>query len=136
MNDDELLHRDLTDSIIRCYYEVYNELIFGFREYIYRRAMVIALGDAGLAVQSEFPVGIWFRGQRIADESLDQVVNGLVLLEIKAVPTLEKAHEAQILGYLRATKIEVGLLFNFGPKPQFKRFVYRNDRKCFPPESS
>ena len=124
-----LKHSELTDKIIRAFYDVYNELGHGFLESTYAEAMVVALEASGLAVAREVPVPVWFRGQKIGQYYADLTVNATVLLELKAARTLEKAHEAQLLHYLRATEIEVGLLLNFGLRPQFRRMLFDNQRK-------
>jgi len=98
-------------------------------EAVYREAMMIALTQSGLKAESEVPLRVWFRGQKIGSFKADLIVEGVVILELKAARALDSSHEAQILNYLRATEIEVGLLFNFGPKPSFKRQVFDNDRK-------
>ena len=90
---------------------------------------MIALTAAGLRVQREAPITVWFRGQQIGEFSADLLVEESVIVELKAVKTFEPAHEAQLLNYLRATEIEVGLLLNFGPKPQIKRLAFDNTRK-------
>lgn len=120
---------ELTEKIIGIFFEVYNELGFGFLESVYQRAMEVALSEAGLAVQREILVPVHFRGKKIADFRCDLLVENRVPLELKAARTLEPAHEAQTLNYLRATPIEIALLFNFGPKPQFKRLAFHNSRK-------
>ena len=122
-------HTELTDCILSVFYDVYNELGFGFLESVYGKAMTIALTSSGLAVATECPVSVWFRDQQIADFRADLVVNQLVLVELKAVRSLEPSHEAQTLNYLRATDLEVALLLNFGPKPQVRRLVFDNHRK-------
>lgn len=124
-----LRHKDLTETIIGVFYEVYNELGHGFLESVYERAFEIALAARGLEVLRQIEVPVWFRGQKVGDFVADVLVNRCVLLELKAVRTLDSAHEAQILNYLRATEIEVGLLFNFGIKPEFRRLVFENSRK-------
>lgn len=124
-----LLHRDLTERIIGIFYDVYNELGRGFLESVYEAAMAIALHEAGLRAERQRPLQVWFRGQCIGDFRADLVVDGLVLLELKACSGFDPAHEAQLLHYLRATDIEVGLLLNFGPQPQFKRMVFENSKK-------
>jgi GxxExxY protein len=131
MNADKrgLMHKELTETIIGVFYEVYNELGHGFLESVYERAFEIALAGKGLNVLPQIEVPVWFRGQKIGDFVADILVNKCVLLELKAVRTLDSAHEAQILNYLRATEIEVGLLFNFGIKPEFRRLVFENSRK-------
>jgi GxxExxY protein len=131
INADErgLVHEELTERIIGVYYEVYNELGHGFLESVYQAAMCIALESAGLRVQRQVATPVWFRGQQIGDFRADLLVNDAVLIELKAVAHVDASHEAQLLNYLRATTIEVGLLFNFGPRPQFRRLVFANDRK-------
>lgn len=125
-----LLHSDLTDKIIGVYYDVYNEVGHGFLESIYRNAMQIALSEVGLSVQREFPVPVWFRGHEIGLFRADLMVSNLVFFELKAVSSLDRSHEAQLLHYLRATEIEVGLLLNFGgSRPQFRRLVFENSNK-------
>ncbi|MGH9580633.1 MAG: GxxExxY protein [Terriglobales bacterium] len=125
----DLKHRELTDKIIGVFYDVYNELGHGFLESVYQGAMEIALKDAGLRVDREVAIPVWFRKRDVGNFKADLLVEGCVLLELKAAQAIDRAHEAQIMNYLRATEIEVGLLLNFGPKPQFKRFVFEKERK-------
>ena len=126
----KLLHAELTEKIIGIYYDVYNEIGRGFLETVYRNAMQIALTGAGLMAQREFPLPGWFRGQEIGQFRADLLVASCVLLELKAVNALDRSHEAQILHYLRATDVEIGLLFNFGgTRPQFRRIVFENANK-------
>ena len=124
-----LLHHDLTEQIIGVYYAVYAELGHGFLERICQRAMVIALRDAGLSVVERAPFPVTFRGQLLGDFFADIVVNGLVLLEIKATTALSRWDEAQTLNYLRASRLEVALILNFGPKREHWRRILTNDRK-------
>jgi len=126
-NEHERKHWDLCHQIVGVFYSVYNELGYGFLEAVYEEALAIGLGEAGPSRQ--VPTPIWFHGRTIGEYKADVIVNRVVLLELKAARILDSSHEAQILNYLRATDIEVGLLLNFGPKPQFKRFVFENDRK-------
>jgi GxxExxY protein len=124
-----LLHEDVTSRIIKVFYDVYNELGHGFLERVCQTAMVMALRDAGLTVAEKVPLAVMFRGQCIGEFEPDIVVNGVVLGEIKSGSALHPWHDAQVLNYLRASSIEVGLLFNFGPKPEHRRRVLTNDRK-------
>jgi GxxExxY protein len=124
-----LKHRELTEKIIGAFYDVYNELGHGFLESVYEQALAIALTQAGMKVERQVAVSVWFRGQQIGDFRADVLVDGSVLLELKAARTLDQAHEKQLLNYLRTTDIEVGLLLNFGVSPQFRRLVYENERK-------
>jgi GxxExxY protein len=122
-------HRDLTDKIIGVFFEVYKELGNGFLESVYENAIALALVANNLEVKRQISVPVWFRGQKVGNFVADMLVENIVLLELKAVRILEGSHEAQILNYLRATDLEVGLLLNFGVKPQIKRFVFDNERK-------
>jgi GxxExxY protein len=129
VNEGVLKHRELTEKIIGVFYEVYNELGHGFLESVYEKAFEIALTSKGVAVLRQIEVPVWFRGKQVGDFTADVLVEKCVLLEIKAGRALHPAHEAQLLNYLRATEIEVGLLFSFGLKPEFKRMAYDNVRK-------
>jgi GxxExxY protein len=122
-------HSELTDTIIGVFYDVYNELGFGFLESVYRNSLLIALREKGLAAEQEVATAVYFRGNKVGDFKADLVVNGSILIELKTAETLSPAHEAQVLNYLRATSLELGLLFNFGPKPQVRRLLFDNDRK-------
>jgi len=125
----EYKYSELTEQVIGAYYEVYNELGFGFFENVYEGAMAVALKSKGLDLQRQVAIPVWFRGQKIGVYEADLVINGCVIIELKACRTLEPAHEAQLLHYLRSTAIEVGLLLNFGPKPQVRRLAFGNERK-------
>jgi GxxExxY protein len=124
-----LKHSELTDKIIGVFYDVYNELGQGFLESTYAEALLIALEESGLSAAREVPVPVWFRNRKVGQYYADVVVEGLILLELKAARSLESAHEAQLLHYLRATEVEVGLLLNFGLRPQFRRLLIDNERK-------
>ena len=126
---DNLLHRELTDKIICVFYEVYNELCFGFLESVYEDAMVIALEEKGLKVERQVPIPVWFRGLSLGKFEADLIVERAVIIELKAVSQLVEAHVAQLIHYLRATEIEVGLVMNFGQRPEFKRRAFENKRK-------
>lgn len=128
-NETERKHWDLCHEIVKVFYEVYNELGYGFLEAVYEEALARALRDAGFQVARQVSTPIWFRGGLIGDYKADLVVNGVVLIELKATQNVDPSHKAQTLNYLRATEIEVALLLNFGPKPQFHRFVFENNRK-------
>jgi len=125
----QLKHSDATDKILGVFYDVYNELGYGFLESVYQNSMVIALGETGLSVESEVPTPVWFRKKLVGDFRADMIVNGVVLVELKSAKALDTSHEAQTLNYLRATNIEVALLLNFGPKPKFIRLAFDNARK-------
>ena len=129
MNTDRLKYKDITYIILRSFYEVYNELGEGFLESVYENALYIVLTGYGLCIGRQKDISVFFRGNIIGDFKTDLIVNEKVIVELKAVRTLDPAHEAQLINYLKATNIEVGLLLNFGKKPDFKRFVYDNKRK-------
>ena len=107
-------HQEITEKIIGVFYEVYNELGFGFLESVYREAMRIALGEAGFRVEAEVPVPVSFRGTLVGVFRADIVVNGCIIVERKTAEAISKAHEAQVLHYLRASEMEIGLVMNFG----------------------
>ncbi len=125
-------HRELTEKIIGVFYGVYNELGHGFLESVYENAMTIALRASGLRSVQQAPVTVRFRGQIVGDFRADLLIEDAIIVELKAALGIDPAHEAQLLNYLRATEIEVGLLLNFGPKPQFKRLAFANERKNRP----
>jgi GxxExxY protein len=127
--DSDYKHSELTEIIIGVFYDVYNELGFGFLESVYRKALQMSLQEKQLMVDAEVPVPVFFRGKNVGDFRADLVVNSCVLVELKTAETIVVAHEAQLLNYLRATTLEVGLILNFGPKPQVRRLIFDNVRK-------
>lgn len=127
MNTDKLKYQDITDIILKAFYEVYNELGTGFLESVYERALTIVLQNYGLQVENQKEIPVFFRGKNIGYFKSDIIVNGKIVLELKAVSQMDKTHEAQLINYLKASSIEVGLLLNFGKKPEFKRFIFSND---------
>ncbi len=128
-NGPHLLHRDLTDKILGSFYQVYRELGGGFAESIYELSLTEELERIDLRPARQVSIPVQFRGNQVGLFRTDILVNDAVLLELKARKTIEPIHESQLLNCLRATSIEVGLILNFGPEPQFKRFVYSNTRK-------
>ena len=128
MNTD-LMHYALTEKIIAVFYDVYNELGHGFLESVYHKSLALALDEKGLMVQSPIDIPVFFRGHQVGCFEGDILVEKCVLLELKAARTLDSSHKAQLLNYLRATEIEVGLLLNFGEKPEFKRVIFDNLKK-------
>lgn len=124
-----LKHSELTDKIIKTFYEVYNELGHGFLESVYETAMMIAFEAKQISAENQVAAKVWFRDQKIGDFRADMIVEQKVILELKAVSGITEAHKAQLINYLRATEIEVGLILNFGERPQFKRLVFENSRK-------
>jgi len=124
-----LKHADLTEKIIGIFFDVYNELGHGFLESVYEQALGIALQQAGIEVRHQVPISVSFRGNNVGDFKADMLIDDKVLVELKAARTIDLVHEKQLLNYLRATEIEVGLLLNFGVKPEFRRLVFENERK-------
>lgn len=128
-----MLHHELTEKIIGVFYDVYNELGHGFLESVYETAMVIALREKGLLVEQQVEIPVWFRGHKIGTFFEDLLVEGCVIVELKAVRSIDPSHEAQLLHYLRATQVELGLVLNFGVRPEIKRKIYDNPRKISVP---
>ncbi|MCW2119660.1 GxxExxY protein [Flavobacterium sp. 7A] len=124
-----LLHEVLTNVIIKTFYEVYNELGYGFLEKVYQNALCIELRNKNLVVEPEKRIAVYYKEHQVGDYVVDLIVENKVLLELKAVDHINEQYENQILNYLRATDCEVALLMNFGPKPEFKRKVFENNRK-------
>ena len=123
------LHAELTQKVIGVFYDVANELGHGFLESVYKRALVIALGERGVRAQEEVPIPVFFHGQKIGIFHADVVVEGVVVLELKTADDISAAHEAQLLHYLRSSRMEVGLVLAFGQKAKIKRVSMSNDRK-------
>lgn len=128
-SNEQFLHSEVTKQIIGTFYEVYNELGHGFLESVYENSLAIALREQGFEVVQQVSIPVYFRGNKVGDFEADILVNQIVILELKAARTIDPAHIAQLLHYLKATQIEVGLLFNFGPRAEFKRVVFGNERK-------
>jgi GxxExxY protein len=124
-----MLHEDLTNKIICAFYNVYNILGSGFLEKVYENAIVIELKKIDLSVTQQESVKVYYDGVPVGDYYADIIVNGLVILELKAAESLRNEHFAQLTNYLKATDKEVGLLLNFGKKPEFKRIVLGNESK-------
>jgi GxxExxY protein len=128
----ELLHKELTDKIIKMFYDVYNELGYGFLEKAYQNAVFLELKDRGHQVEAQKKISVFYKGRIVGDYYADIMVDGLVILELKAHECILPEHEGQLINYLRATEIEVGLLLNFGPKPEMRRKAFDNSRKKRP----
>ena len=124
-----MFHEDITDKIICAFYNVYNALGHGFLEKVYENALAIELKKLDLSVTQQASVKVYFDGILVGDYFADIVVNGLVILELKSADALRNEHVAQLTNYLKATDKEVGLLLNFGRKPEFKRIVLGNESK-------
>ncbi len=125
------LHQELTEKIIRCFYNVYNELGFGFLEKVYENALLIELRNNGLSAESQVPIKVYYQEKEVGSYYADILVERKVIHELKAGDMEETVlnHELQITNYLKATNYEVGLLLLFGAKPQVKRKIFTNDLK-------
>ena len=122
-------HAEVTETVIKAFYTVYNALGYGFLEKVYQNAMAIELRKLGLEVKPEAAVTVYYDGEIVGEHFIDLLVADCVIVELKAVKVLLTEYEAQLLNYLKATPYEVGLLLNFGPKPKIKRRVFDNSRK-------
>jgi GxxExxY protein len=128
-NQNVRLHWDLTERILGVYHRAHYEFGDGFLEKCCQRVMAIALREAGLSVVEQTPFIVGFRGHVVGEFYADIVVNDRVLIEVKSCPRLEPRHRAQVMNYLRASSFEVALLLNFGPRREWDRLIYTNDRK-------
>ena len=122
-------HVDISGKVIGAFFKVYNSLGYGFNEKVYENALAIELRKAGLKAVKQQEIVVYYDGENVGDYRADIVVDDVVIVELKAVRELAEEHEAQLLNYLKATNIEVGLLLNFGVKAEHKRKVYDNERK-------
>jgi len=122
-------YQELTENIIKAAYTVHNTLGYGFLEKVYQNALVIELAKRGIRADSEKPIKVFYEGQIVGDYVCDLIVDDKVILELKAVKELNDIHEVQLVNYLKATGVEVGLLINFGPSVKIKRKVFDNFRK-------
>ena len=127
--DDNYLYSELTDRIIKAFYNVYNQLGFGFLEKVYEHAMMIELPKHGLNCVSQSPIKVFYDSKNVGEYFADIIVNDVVIIELKAAEALCPEHEAQLLNYLKATDKEVGLLLNFGKEPKVRRKVLTNKNK-------
>ena len=125
----DLLHKKITDDILKVYYDIYNQLGYGFLERVYQNAMYFELKEKGYQVEAQTPIKVYLKGQLIGEYYSDLLIENKVIIELKACEVLMNVHVAQLMNYLKATEIEVGLLLNFGEEAEFKRIIYTNDRK-------
>jgi len=131
MNADyqDFKHKELTEKIINIFYRVYNKLGYGFLQKVYENAMMIEFKREGILAISQSPIKVFYGGDVIGEYYADILVDNKVIIEIKAAKRLVEENEAQLLNYLKATDIEVGLLLNFGTEPEVKRKAFDNTRK-------
>ena len=125
----DLKEKALTELIIKAFYNTYNTLGHGFLEIVYEKSLLIELRKLGLNALRQQKVEVYYEGLLVGYYLADLIVNQMVIIEVKSAASLHPAHEAQLKNYLRATSIEVGMLFNFGERPQFSRQFFSNDRK-------
>ena len=131
MNTDykDTKYKELTEKVIGIFYKVYNNLGYGFLENVYENAMMLDFKKENIIAVSQYAIKVFYEGEIVGEYFADILVDGKVIAEIKAVKNLALEHEAQLLNYLKATDKEVGLLLNFGPKPEIKRKVFDNFKK-------
>ncbi len=125
----DLLHKEISKSILQVFYEVYNELGYGFLEKVYQNAMYFELISQGYKVEAQKQIKVYFKNRVVGEFYADLLIDDIIIVELKACECLIGSHVAQLMNYLKATKIEVGLVLNFGETPDFKRLVYTNNRK-------
>ena len=123
-----LLHRDITNKIIKAFYNVYNSLGYGFLEKVYENAMMIELRKMDLQVQKQVPIKVYYEEQLVGQYYADIMVEKTIIVELKAAEGLCEEHEFQLINYLKATELEISLLINFGKTPQFKRKIFTNKK--------
>lgn len=124
----EYLHKDKTERIIKCFYEVYNTLGYGFLEKVYENALYRELLSKGFKCEKQKKIKVYYKGEEVGEYFADILVDETIILELKASETLCQEHEYQLINYLKATNIELGLLLNFGEKPEIRRKIFTNDR--------
>jgi len=124
-----MLHKNITDQIIKAFYNVYNKLGYGFLERVYENAMLIELNKIGLTCEKQKAIAVYYNEEVVGNYFADIIVNNCVIVELKACDSIHEEHELQIINYLKATEMEVALLLNFGKTPQVKRKMYSNEFK-------
>ena len=126
---DEYQFQDLTSEIIRCFYIVYNKLGYGFLEKVYEKALKYELEKTGFQVECQKPINVYYETELVGDYYADLLVENKVIIELKTSVAICEEHENQLINYLKATEVEVGLLLNFGKKPEIKRKLFSNSNK-------
>jgi GxxExxY protein len=124
-----LLHKNITDIILKSYYKVYNNLGYGFLEKVYENALLYELRNHGLNCEKQKPIKVYYEQIQVGEYYADIIVNECIILELKAAESIAEEHEFQLINYLKATEIEIGLLLNFGKNPEFKRKIFTNNKK-------
>jgi len=124
-----MLLENKTRVIIKCFYEVYNALGYGFLEKVYEKSLIKELKANNFFCEEQKKIDVFYKEEQVGEYYADIIVDNEIILELKAAESLCKEHEYQLINYLKATNIELGLLLNFGKKPEFKRKIFTNDRK-------
>ncbi|GAG93015.1 unnamed protein product [marine sediment metagenome] len=124
-----MLHANLTEKIIKAFFKVNNTLGYGFLEKVYENAMAIELIKMECNIRQQQNIKVYYETEEVGDYYADLLIDDLVIIELKAAESLCEEHEAQLINYLKATKMEIGLLLNFDKKAEFKRKIFTNDRK-------
>lgn len=124
-----MLHKEVTGLVIKSFYNVYNKLGYGFLEKVYEKALMIELKKKGLSCVAQYPIQVNYRGAVVGDYFADIYVANSIIVELKASEQISLEHELQLINYLRATNAEIGLLLNFGRKPEFRRKIFTNNYK-------
>ncbi|MGI8467441.1 MAG: GxxExxY protein [Pyrinomonadaceae bacterium] len=122
-------HSETAGKIIKAFYKIYNTPGYGFLEKVYENALASELEQTGLKIFQQQPIKVFYNDREVGEYFADLVVEDCVIVELKAIEKLAEIHEAQLLNYLKATKIEIGLLLNFGSKAEYRRKVFDNNRK-------
>jgi len=125
----EFLLKEKTEKIIKSFYETYNVLGYGFLEKVYENALLKELKANGFECESQKKISVNYKGDKVGEYFADILVDNEVILELKATESICEEHEYQLINYLKATNIELGLLLNFGKKPEIRRKIFTNDRK-------
>ena len=131
-----LIEEDLTRSVIGAFFTVYNTLGFGLLEHLYVQALERELRARGHDVAREVGVNVYYEGDLLGRQRLDMVVDGKLVVEVKATESLHPSARQQVINYLKCTNLEVGLLLHFGPEPKFHRYIHTNDRKRLSPREA
>jgi GxxExxY protein len=126
-----MLEQNLSNQVIQCFYKVYNTLGYGFLEKVYENALYFELLNKGISCQKQCPIKVFYQDVIVGEYFADIIVEDVLIIELKAAESLVIEHEYQLINYLKATEIEVGLLLNFGKEPKFIRKIFTNDRKHF-----
>ena len=125
----EYIYQEKTEKIIQAFYKVYNTLGYGFLEKVYQNALLIELRNMGFECKSQAPVVVYYEESPVGDYFADIIVDNCIIIENKAAEALREENEFQLINYLKATQMEVGLLLNFGKKPEVRRKIFTNNRK-------